>query len=660
MPSPSQERDERAPDVVGRGGVLLLATLAAAAAVACGSDAAVTSTSPSQTKCQVTLAAPSSTIGAGGGPGSVSVTTSPECPWDVSAGVNWVSGLAPTSGQGNGTVSFQVAPNPMPSVREGDIIVNDARMRVSQQAAACQFAVQPDSLAVAAAGGAEQVAVATASGCSWTAATEVGWIDFSTPVTGTGDGAVGISIATNPGLAPRAGTIVVGGQRVAVTQAGTVSTSCSYTISVTSTVSIDANGGPGTVAVATMPACAWTASSSVPWLTVTAGASGTGAGAVAFTVAPNPGSARTGIVTIAGHTVTVTQAAAAATPCTYTLGQPDASIAAGGGTGSVAVSTASGCGWTASSTVPWITVTAGASGSGNGAVAFTVAQNTGAARSGTILAAGQTFTVNQAAAPPAPCTYSISPPDAAMPAAGGSGAIAVSAASGCSWTANSTAPWLSVTSGASGSGNGSVAFTVAANPGSARSGTITVAGQTFTVNQAAAPPPCTYSITPTSASIAVLGGTGSVAVSAAAGCTWTAASNAQWITVTSGANGTGNGAVGFSVAANIGASRTGTITIAGQTFTVAQAALLCTYAITPTSLNTSKDGGDYSVAVTAGNGCAWTARSNDGWIDLRSGSSGSGNGTVSIRIKDHKGKNDRTGTMTIAGHTFTVIQRGDD
>ena len=49
-----------------------------------------------------------------------------------------------------------------------------------------------------------------------------------------------------------------------------------------------------------------------------------------------------------------------------------------------------------------------------------------------------------------------------------------------------------MTSGASGSGNGSVAFTVAANAGGARTGTITVAGQTFTVTQAAAVVSCTY------------------------------------------------------------------------------------------------------------------------------------------------------------------------
>jgi Zn-dependent metalloprotease len=83
---------------------------------------------------------------------------------------------------------------------------------------------------------------------------------------------------------------------------------------------------------------------------------------------------------------------------------------------------------------------------------------------------------------------------------------------------------------------------------------------------------CTYSISPTSASVAAAGGTGSVSVTATSGCSWTAVSNSSFITITGGASGTGNGTVTYSVASNTAStSRTGTLTIAGQTFTVTQA-----------------------------------------------------------------------------------------
>ena len=62
-----------------------------------------------------------------------------------------------------------------------------------------------------------------------------------------------------------------------------------------------------------------------------------------------------------------------------------------------------------------------------------------------------------------------------------------------------------------------------------------------------------------------------MAVTAPAGCSWTAISNAGWITVIAGASGTGNGTVTYDVDNyNGNGTRTGTLTIAGQTFTVTQ------------------------------------------------------------------------------------------
>jgi glucose/arabinose dehydrogenase len=83
---------------------------------------------------------------------------------------------------------------------------------------------------------------------------------------------------------------------------------------------------------------------------------------------------------------------------------------------------------------------------------------------------------------------------------------------------------------------------------------------------------CTFSISPVSATFQSAGGSGSVAVTAGAGCAWTAVSNASWISITSGANGTGNGTVQYSVAPYAGRprNRNGTMTIAGQTFSVKQ------------------------------------------------------------------------------------------
>jgi hypothetical protein len=83
--------------------------------------------------------------------------------------------------------------------------------------------------------------------------------------------------------------------------------------------------------------------------------------------------------------------------------------------------------------------------------------------------------------------------------------VSVTAASGCAWQATSNANWISITGSASGNGAGSVNYSVQANSGSARNGALTIAGQTFTVNQAGAnqPPTCptVTNLNPTSGAV---------------------------------------------------------------------------------------------------------------------------------------------------------------
>jgi glucose/arabinose dehydrogenase len=84
---------------------------------------------------------------------------------------------------------------------------------------------------------------------------------------------------------------------------------------------------------------------------------------------------------------------------------------------------------------------------------------------------------------------------------------------------------------------------------------------------------CTMSLNSPSASFAVTGGTGSFMVNDASGCPWSSFSNASWITVTSGASGSATDALMFSVAANTSsAARLGTISVAGTSFKITQAA----------------------------------------------------------------------------------------
>jgi hypothetical protein len=82
---------------------------------------------------------------------------------------------------------------------------------------------------------------------------------------------------------------------------------------------------------------------------------------------------------------------------------------------------------------------------------------------------------------------------------------------------------------------------------------------------------CSFAVSPTAVSAPTAGGSFTVNVTTDASCNWTAASQSDFITITSGASGTGNGTVTFSVAAASG-TRTGSLTVAGQTVTVSQQA----------------------------------------------------------------------------------------
>lgn len=85
---------------------------------------------------------------------------------------------------------------------------------------------------------------------------------------------------------------------------------------------------------------------------------------------------------------------------------------------------------------------------------------------------------------------------------------------------------------------------------------------------------CSASLTAAPPAFSPYGSDRSANVVIGTGCAWTAVSNASWVTISSGASGTGNGTVNYTVAANTSASgRTGTITAAGMTYTITQAGL---------------------------------------------------------------------------------------
>jgi hypothetical protein len=249
---------------------------------------------------------------------------------------------------------------------------------------------------------------------------------------------------------------------------------------------------------------------------------------------------------------------------------------------------------------------------------------------------------NQATEPTPVCSLTISSASQTFPSDGGTATVQVTAsAASCTWTAAASASWITILEGATGTGSGSVKYSVAANPATDdRTSALLIGGQAHEVKQHGRTPPtvCSYSIAPTGASVGSDGGTGSVDVTAPAACSWTATSTASWLMVTGGSQGVGDGKVSYTVDRNGDtATRTAALTIADKTFTVIQSGqtLVCEYSISPVAFSPCMPGGTLSVTMTTQASCPWTASSNASWLVITAGESGSGPGAIRFSFPDN-------------------------
>jgi hypothetical protein len=550
---------------------------------------------PSDPDCTFVVEPQIGQFGSEGGIGDVAVSASASrCAWAAASAVPWIRIEGSANETGSGRLRYVVAPNTGPA-RAGTLIVAGTVITVNQGAPGtppptpCTFTIAPTTASFAADGGSSEVVVtASAPTCAWTAQPSVSWIAIQGASGGTGSGRLRFAVAVNTATVARSGALVVAGSTVGISQAAASPTPptpdpCTITVAPTAASFPSAGGTADVVVTASAATCAWTASAGVPWITFQGSAGGTGSGRLTYVVAGQTGTTdRTGTFVVAGTTVTVTEAAAPAgpDPCTFTIAPNAAAFAAAGGNGDITVTaSASTCTWTAASAAPWLAIQGAAGGTGSGHLTYTVASYSGGTdRVGTLTVAGFAATITQTPPPPPdPCTFSIAPSAATFAAAGGAGEIVVTAsASTCTWTATSAAPWITIQGAAGGTGSGRLAYAVANHTGATdRAGALTVAGFTATITQTAPPPPCTFTVTPLELTVGLLGAINlEVHVETGATCAWTAASQANWVTINGAASGTGSGSIRVSVAASLLTGRTGTLVVAGQTVTVTQTGLL--------------------------------------------------------------------------------------
>jgi hypothetical protein len=170
--------------------------------------------------------------------------------------------------------------------------------------------------------------------------------------------------------------------------------------------------------------------------------------------------------------------------------------------------------------------------------------------------------------------------------------------------------------------------------------------------------PCSFSVFPTTVSIAAAGGTATVNVSTAPNCGWATAGNSSFVTITSGGSGTGSGTTSISVAANAGDARSAVLTIAGREVTVSQAAGNCVTSVSPSSVDYSAELKRATVTVTAAPGCQWTATAMSPFISLGNFRvSGTGSGSFTYRVFGNLTGAPRSGSLQVLQHVVNVTQR---
>ena len=332
------------------------------------------------------------------------------------------------------------------------------------------------------------------------------------------------------------------------------------------------------------------------------------------------------------------------------------------GGGGAIITSGSGT-WTAAVSDPWITLNSTSGTVGSNPVAYMVSATTNAEqRVGYVYVSGHTHIVTQDG-----IGATIDPASETLEHGGGVRSISVSAQNKVAWKAKSNDDWIGVRSDTtSGSGSGNVYYYVMPyDEVATRQGTLTVAGNTFSVFQYGRRIKLSsYSVTNNYETHVI-----PITVNALATTTWSVTPNASWISVVAAGNGWGGDMISIAISENPSyRARTGTVTIGTETLTVTQqgrptAAL--SFSVSPVASTASVEGANGLVTVTATPDLPWTATSGANWLTIYSAyQSGAGNGNVVYTASPNPTVLQRTGTITVrpeaasgvAARTHTVTQ----
>ena len=248
----------------------------------------------------------------------------------------------------------------------------------------------------------------------------------------------------------------------------------------------------------------------------------------------------------------------------------------------------------------------------------------------------------------------LTPLSASIPVTGGAATTTLTLSPNVVWTVTSSDAWLQITSATSGSGATTVSVHAVANPNvESRAGTITIAGKTFTVTQEGVG----ATVDSQDQVLGTDGGSFNVDVTTSSGANWTASTDVSWLTVALGQTGTGSGSalIVADPMTNPAVSRTGTLTVAGESFYVTQRGY--NLSINPPIAQIGSNAGAGEVGVSAPLSAVWEAIVTVPWINIVGGTTGIGDGVLRYSVMANETGQPRTGKIVIAGEVYTISQK---
>ena len=245
----------------------------------------------------------------------------------------------------------------------------------------------------------------------------------------------------------------------------------------------------------------------------------------------------------------------------------------------------------------------------------------------------------------------------------------------CMWQIDNVPPWVTVTSPLTGTGDAVVNFSVDSQAGVGMFPRIDsivvetgppVTQQSYSIEQEGDASLCNFGVDTAVSQIPVEGDSISIAISANDACPWEVFSSDDWVHIQSPTvSVNGNATLSINVDANTGVPNLTTparTAILDAPFSVEIQQAGCSFSLSTSTINIDQAGGQTSVNMLAPTfepgPCQWTAQSNQTWIVVTDGHSGSGGGLIQFDILENPSVQRRTGTVSIGDEVLIIKQEG--